>query len=205
MTKIKGSLVALCVLFVLLFSALEVNAFDMRYWKNYQAQFQIVEKTGKTEEEVKMASEDLVRYLKNGDDDLMEKHFNRRECTHMKDVYKLFRLGRILRVIALAILVLSVLFKCISKKTFLFGLYLWDAVLLIVGIMISTNFSRAFIIFHKLFFTNDLWLLNPKTDWMIRLLPESFFAGIALRTAVAFLIGLLLIHILTLLRKEKHA
>ena len=77
--------------------------------------------------------------------------------------------------------------------------------ILVLGVLITTNFSRAFILFHKLFFTNDLWLLNPETAWMIRLLPESFFAGIALRTAISFLVGLLLIHVLTVFRKEKQA
>lgn len=205
MRKVVGVIVALSALFALLYTALEVNAFNMRYWENYQARFDIVARTGKSEAEVRSASEDLVKYLKNGDDALMEKHFNARECAHMKDVYALFKLGRILRVAALGIVLVAFFFKRLSKQTFLFGLYVWDAVILVLGALITMNFSRAFILFHKLFFTNDLWLLNPKTDWMIRLLPESFFAGIALRTAISFLVGLILIHVLTVFRKEKKA
>ena len=205
MRKLEGVIVALCVLFTLLYTALETNAFNMRYWENYQAHFDIVAKTGKSEAEVKSASEDLARYLKTGEDALMEKHFNARECAHMKDVYALFKLGRTLRLVAIGIVLVAVIRKRLTKRTFLFGLYVWDAVILVLGVLITTNFSRAFILFHKLFFTNDLWLLNPETDWMIRLLPESFFAGIALRTAISFLVGLLLTHALTIFRKEKQA
>lgn len=205
MRKAVGAIVALSVLFALLYTALEVNAFSMRYWENYQARFDITGRTGKSETEMRSASEDLVKYLKNGDDALMEKHFNARECAHMKDVYALFKLGRTLRVLALAIVLWAWVLGGFTKKTFLFGLYVWDAVILVLGVLIAMNFSRAFILFHKLFFTNDLWLLNPKTDWMIRLLPESFFQGIALRTAISFLVGLILIHVLTIFRKEKKA
>ena len=32
-----------------------------------------------------------------------------------------------------------------------------------------------FIGFHRLFFRNDLWLLNPQTDMLIALMPTTFF------------------------------
>ena len=47
------------------------------------------------------------------------------------------------------------------------------------------GFSRVFIAFHHLAFSNDLWLLDPATDAMIRMLPEEFFAGMALQGTVS--------------------
>ena len=45
--------------------------------------------------------------------------------------------------------------------------------------------------FHTLFFTNDLWLLDPATDFMIVICPESMFSAlvvaILLRTAFILL------------------
>ena len=43
--------------------------------------------------------------------------------------------------------------------------------------------------FHGLLFTNDLWLLNPKTDLMIRMLPEQFFQAVAVHAAGWMLAG----------------
>lgn len=37
------------------------------------------------------------------------------------------------------------------------------------------DFESLFLIFHQISFTNDLWLMNPQTDLMIALMPESFF------------------------------
>ena len=38
--------------------------------------------------------------------------------------------------------------------------------------------------FHKLFFNNDLWILDPAEDLVINILVEPFFADIALKTAL---------------------
>lgn len=38
-------------------------------------------------------------------------------------------------------------------------------------------------IFHKLFFDNDLWLLDPEKDMIINILVEPFFADMALKIA----------------------
>lgn len=37
------------------------------------------------------------------------------------------------------------------------------------------GFHRRFWIFHELIFTNDLWLLDPKTSVLINIVPEPYF------------------------------
>ena len=37
------------------------------------------------------------------------------------------------------------------------------------------NFDGLFVTFHKVAFTNDLWLLNPNTDVLLTLMPLPFF------------------------------
>lgn len=37
------------------------------------------------------------------------------------------------------------------------------------------NFDATFVIFHKIFFRNDLWIFNPSTDPVITILPDTFF------------------------------
>lgn len=45
------------------------------------------------------------------------------------------------------------------------------------------DFDGAFTFFHQLLFTNDLWLLDPGTDLLIRICPSSMFAQMGLQIA----------------------
>ena len=56
--------------------------------------------------------------------------------------------------------------------------------LAIFGIWAAIDFNSAFNFFHRLLFTNDLWLLNPATDLLIRICPSSMFANMGLRIAL---------------------
>ena len=62
----------------------------------------------------------------------------------------------------------------------------------ILGVAIGMNFSECFTIFHEIFFDNDLWLFDSRTDYMIRMLPEGFFFDMVIRIG-CFFAGLLLI------------
>lgn len=56
---------------------------------------------------------------------------------------------------------------------------------ILVGI-ITTNFTKYFVIFHKIFFSNNLWILNPETDRLINIVPEPFFIDTSIRIVVIF-------------------
>jgi len=45
----------------------------------------------------------------------------------------------------------------------------------ILGFLASLDFNQAFIIFHKLFFRNDYWIFDSRSDPIITILPEAFF------------------------------
>src|SRR3989337_2913922 len=44
-----------------------------------------------------------------------------------------------------------------------------------LALLALTDFSGAFLQFHYLAFSNDLWQLDPRTDNLIRMFPEGFF------------------------------
>ena len=46
---------------------------------------------------------------------------------------------------------------------------------LLLGIYMTVDFERAFILFHKLFFKNDYWIFDPITDPVILILPDQYF------------------------------
>ena len=50
------------------------------------------------------------------------------------------------------------------------------------------DFNRFWTVFHEIFFTNDLWLLDPRVSVMINMFPEEFFFGMVMRIALGFII-----------------
>ena len=57
-----------------------------------------------------------------------------------------------------------------------------------VGILMVVGFQRIFILFHLVSFNNDLWILDPRRDFLIMMFPTGFFFDatmlIALMTVV---------------------
>ena len=47
------------------------------------------------------------------------------------------------------------------------------------------DFDGLFTAFHHLVFNNDGWLLDPRTDMLIRLMPTDFFVSMGVRVVLA--------------------
>ena len=60
---------------------------------------------------------------------------------------------------------------------------------LIVAAACSIDFSKAFVIFHKIMFRNDDWIFSQYEDPIILFLPESFFMQCALVIVATVLLG----------------
>lgn len=125
--------------------------------------------------------------------------FHENEQQHMADCKALFNLDRaVLMLAAFAAALLwggayalrcfkrqvarGALWGCLMPIAAVAGLILWGAV----------DFDGLFVLFHRLSFANDLWLLNPQTDLLIRLMPTSFFVHYAVLLGGTWL-GLLLL------------
>lgn len=116
--------------------------------------------------------------------------FSESGASHFADVRVLFLLD--LWVAGLSLAALLVLFILSRRKKFTpapllgHGPGFWAAIglgglFLIVGGLASTNFERAFVIFHSLFFPGKTnWLFDWRTDPIILLLPEDFFRNCAI-------------------------
>lgn len=74
---------------------------------------------------------------------------------------------------------------------------------LVGGLLVFTNFDRAFTKFHELFFANDYWLFDPQTDPIIYYLPAHFFLFMAaLILGLVFVFGLILTTVYSQIRKK---
>ena len=114
--------------------------------------------------------------------------FNEKEMTHMADCFRLFALLRKVRsrLIPWAVLlIVGGAYLLQNQRKARLAAWLAPLVLLIplgaFGIWAAIDFGGAFTFFHRVLFSNDLWLLNPATDLLIRICPESMFMGMGLR------------------------
>lgn len=55
-----------------------------------------------------------------------------------------------------------------------------------LGIWAVADFDGFFTAFHRIAFDNEGWLLNPRTDLLIRLMPTDFFIALGLQGVVRF-------------------
>ena len=148
-------------------------------------------------------TDEMMSYLRGGREDLHvstivngqpREFFSEREIAHMEDVRGLFlgaiaiRRGCVLVILA----VLALLFltradiRYILPRTVCAGTILFFALLAILAAIISSDFSRYFIVFHHIFFNNDLWMLDPSTDLLINIVPEPFFMDTAARIGITY-------------------
>lgn len=74
---------------------------------------------------------------------------------------------------------------------------------LIIGGLGATDFDRAFIVFHRLFFPGKTnWLFDPAEDQIIQILPEVYFRNCAI-LAISLILLLCVIYILVGKKKKK--
>ena len=114
--------------------------------------------------------------------------FQPHEAAHMADCRKLIRLAEILRLgfgLAGAAIVTAGILMPKQRKGIARGVIIGlrsagviGAVLLIWGVI---DFDGLFTAFHRIAFTNDGWLLDPRTDLLIRLMPTELFVTLAVR------------------------
>ncbi len=110
--------------------------------------------------------------------------FNEREVGHMNDVRTIIRrlveLDWWATAIILTVIVASIFVERKRGLRHVFGGIAAGGVLTllliaIIGLLSLTDFERVFLAFHKMSFDNDLWLLDPRTDNLIRFFPFEFW------------------------------
>jgi len=121
--------------------------------------------------------------------------FNQREVDHMADVLDLFRLERRLMwgllLPGLMLTAVGLAGPGGTRRLALAGAVgqgFWLVLAACAAVWTVLDFDAAFLSFHRLLFRNDLWQMNPATDLMIRMLPEKFFAAMAVWAAGRMLI-----------------
>ena len=222
-----GMIFTLSLLFILLITSVEAvcywtpGYFEAEYQK-YDVLSQLPEMELEGDDGLMAVTDHMMRYLRGdeGYDELQIEvsmggerrgFFSDREIAHMEDVRELFVVAQKLRIYGAALCVLCLLLILILQKgqgitgfirSLSAGALLGTALLLLLlcglGFLLINDFSNTFVTFHHIFFDNDLWILDPKVDMLINIVPEGFFYDTALRIAGLFAAGVLAVLLLGL-------
>ena len=77
-------------------------------------------------------------------------------------------------------------------------------ILLVVGILASIDFDKAFEVFHTIFFPGkDNWLFDPRTDQIILVMPQEFFRNCAILIGSSLLIITITSIVISIIKRNK--
>ena len=188
----------------LLIASIEMFAINAEYFKSEYAKLGTAQNIGMSEDDLEKTTQKLLDYTTDADDDLIieadiqgetQAVFGQREIDHMVDVKALYLGARNVRTVALigAVLLIALAFVLGRKETWLVwcksflrvsGAFV--VLVTIIGLYAALDFSAFWTSFHRLFFTNDLWLLDPATDILIQMVPEQFFSDLVGHIIIRF-------------------
>ncbi len=218
--KILTTIGMLLLIFGLLLTAFQVAIYgdaDYGFYEKEYKTYGVANILDMTDADIMKVTEHMMDYLIGKEDKLSidvmvdgeyQDFFNEQDRLHLADVKNLFLGGLLLRNVCMITSFFLLLFAALVRKRWdQEGLpmgkeYLWGhlrALLvmalfaLVVAIGCMVNFDASFRIFHRIFFTNNLWIFDPRSDYMINMLPEGFFFDFVVRIARlfgAFLIGI---------------
>ena len=203
--RTAGIVTAFCLMIILFITSVEAVVYwTPGYFEKEYAKYNVLDSLpSMTMDDLLHVTDEMMDYLRGDRDDLhvtttmggeQREFFNEREIAHMEDVRGLFlkalSIRRVCLVLGAGLLILMAATKArmgrVLPPFLCMGTGLFFALITVLGLIISTDFTKYFIMFHHIFFTNDLWILDPATDMLINIVPEGFFMDTAARIALLF-------------------
>jgi len=209
---ISGVAASAAAVVILLISSFQAAMYlDFGVYEREYTKYQVLKALDMEMEDAMYVTREMMAYLKGDRERLSvvttvegvrQDFFNEQDRLHMEDVQVLFLGGLSLRRWASAVLAAALallVFACRKDLRKALGtlagsfqatLGVLAVCILLLGIAVARDFNAVFTKFHEIFFDNDLWLFDPATDYMIRMLPEGLFFDMVLRIGGFFLTGL---------------
>ena len=207
---------------MLLFCSINFVTYNIKNYEKQFERFSIMEEIGIDKNDLIVATQNLLNYIKNVREDLdftalingeEIEFFSINDKLHMIDVKNIFQaiivaknIGLILLMFIFFIIHFNNNVKIDIGKCLIISSVSGTLPFLMLMFLMYVDFNKYFTIFHKIFFRNDLWLLDPKTDRLVNIFPEEFFSNMAIKILSFYFIALaviLAIGIIILLKKQK--
>lgn len=199
----------ICTLSLITFTFLScINywSFNKSFYKDEYKKLGVAEYIGISEDDLNKTTDILLEFIKGENDSLdieckingmTREVFNDREKAHMVDVKNLYDDLIIVRNVSFIIFVLSFIYIGKTKSLFIgykYSLSLVGFIMTFILLFCLMDFEGFWLAFHHLFFPfNDLYILDPRYDILVMMLPERFFFDLCILIVVSttmMLVGL---------------
>lgn len=206
---IFGLVCAFCVIFVLLITSTEWVLYGNKgfFEKEYQ-KYHVAEDVDMEMKDLLYVTQEMMSYLRGDRENLSiktmiggeeQEFFNAREKAHMADVRVLFVRAERMRNVLLGVVMVCFLFfmKYGKKSRLLWAFQIGVGILFLSTLVLAAaavaHFDQCFVRFHKIFFNNNLWVLDPEKDRLINIVPEPFFMDTAAQIGIIFITAMVVL------------
>ena len=171
--------------------------------------------TGITETDLEQVASDIRGYFNSRQEplELRTRVFGREmeifkpvEVIHMKDVKRLVwgvYIVAVVSVVYLLAVIGAVVLKHRGRSREILSHWvlrsggLTVAIIVAVGLFALVGFDTLFLKFHQLFFTNDFWQLDIRTDYLVMLFPQDFWFDATMWVATRAGVGAVIVSALS--------
>jgi len=188
--------------FICLFTILTPIIFFLQYKNFYKSYVDYGAFASQySREEIEQNFEEFMNFAAVKGSTLDSEFFSNEDILHAYDVRNLFKIVYIIYLIC--ILGIIILRKDLDLKIIRNAGIINILVFLLIGFISILNFSKSFILFHKLLFRNDYWLLDPDTSNLIKYFPQKVFSDIGTYISFFVIISSLLSIGLWIIQRKK--
>ena len=184
---------------------------DPGLYRNGFERYGISQRTGITDADLDRIGGELRTYFNTGIEPLdvrapiygvEQQVFNDREIAHMYDVKRLVRGTYWVAIGGAAwIVVVAATGFASQRRNYIptaARAAVWAGSVTVVsllgfGLAAVTGFGQLFLLFHRLSFANDLWILDPRTDYLLIMFPGGFWFDATMRVALTAVLGAVLL------------
>ena len=207
--KICSTLLCFFLLLTTIITVIDFCCFDKKFYHNEYAKLHTAKDIGVSDKSLDIMTDTLLDYLKDDINSLdlklevnniKREIFDTREKLHMVDVKDLYQKAIAVRNISLVFALCSLVVLIFNnkfsylKQGYIKALSFFGFIFAFIGLFCLIDFNSFWTNFHKIFFTkNDYWLLDPRTELLIQMVPSQFFFDLCIRI-IAIIVFMLILY-----------
>ncbi len=187
-------------------AAVTTSVFELDFYTKVQSEQNVAKKMNISDQELEEATALTLLYVKGYTSDLVYEAdvngvktdiFSQQDKDHMIDVANLYADAYNTLVFCAVIIFALTVFLFIRKKhVTVFTLTdtinktsgIVMVIVVFIGLFAYINFDVFWTLFHKVFFTNDLWFMDASVDALVNLFPAELFSALVFKILFRFIV-----------------
>lgn len=210
--RIFSLICAFSLILSTIITVIDFWCFNDAFYKHEYESLNTASSIGMSKDDLNKTTDVLLSYIKDYDKTLdinvningeNRQVFNEREKAHMIDVRDLYQNAIKVRNFSLLIYAFSLVILIMNKglnelyRGFKKALGIFVFMFGLIAFFCLIDFNAFWTNFHHIFFpSNDLWLLDPRTDILIMMVPEKFFFDLCVLIIFSIFILMLIFFII---------